>query len=236
MDVLQLKTRQGLQEEVFSYIRPTDVPGKTGQCLGTQALCEAWSRSRPLQILLQQWFTSLGWARLLWLWSRRAQTLWSSTSLPVDLQSGFTVEQANWIPGWETDARCQWSRGKGNQAGLHPQEVAGLWLSLLWPMFTHRSPKIFHSTFHFSFYALNISIQKVYKSLWRKHDNPPSDFLLCRGEVLSPFFMSSSSKKLAGTVRRAGSNPAGNRSAWQHKVTSLDIVQAGCIWGPCKYK
>lgn len=72
MDVLRLKTRQGLQEEVFSYIRPTDVPGKTGQCLGTQALCEARSRSRPLQILLQQWFTSLGWARLLWLWSRKS--------------------------------------------------------------------------------------------------------------------------------------------------------------------
>jgi len=35
MDVLQLKTRQRLQEEVISCIRATDIPAETGQCLGT---------------------------------------------------------------------------------------------------------------------------------------------------------------------------------------------------------
>lgn len=74
MDVLQLKTRQGLQEEVISY-RATDVPGKREQCLGTQTLLQAQSRSRPLQILLQQWFTSLGWADYCGCDHGRAQTL-----------------------------------------------------------------------------------------------------------------------------------------------------------------
>lgn len=94
--------------------------------MGTHAFLQAWSRSRPLRILPQQWFTSLGWARLLWLHSWKNPDSLILHFLHVDLHSGFTLEQANWIPRGETHAFCQGSGGKGNQAGLHPQKVAGM--------------------------------------------------------------------------------------------------------------
>lgn len=101
---------------MISYIRETDIPGKTGQCAprlsfkseqqqgapdSSSAVVDQFGMGRPVVAVMME-----------------EARLFDPSLLTQWFQSGCTVQQVSSIPAGGTHAHCQGSGGRGNQAGL----------------------------------------------------------------------------------------------------------------------